>query len=89
MTDASDALLYLFVGGPLIVVGLYALAFVLAIGPLGWFVLGFLVVAGIATGRIWVEGGDAVERTNCPECGAPNLTDAEACEYCDAALEAA
>lgn len=89
MTDASDALLYLVVGGPLIIVGLYALAFALAIGPLGWFVLGFLVVAGIATGKIWVEGGDAVERTNCAECGAPNPTDAESCEYCGAALEAA
>ena len=89
MTSTSDFLLYVFVGGPLAIIGLYALVFLLAIGPLGWFVVGFLAIAGIATGRIWVDGGDAIERTNCPECGAPSPVEAATCDYCDAPLRGA
>ena len=60
----------------------------LAIGPVGWMLLGGAVIAvGIV---VWLRespGYDDVDRssrTNCADCGARIDADADTCEYCGA-----
>lgn len=54
-------------------------------GPLGLVVVGALALAvGLTRG----PSEEPSERTNCPDCGAPNDADREACDYCGHALAA-
>ncbi|MFB6102806.1 MAG: zinc ribbon domain-containing protein [Haloplanus sp.] len=80
MTRGSELMLYLLLGIPVAVIGL----FLLLMGPLGWFLAAFLGVAVIgAVAMLSDSDGDATdpERVNCPACG--SRTDAgAACEYC-------
>jgi len=79
MTRGSELLLYLFLGIPVLFVAL----FLFALGPVGWFLIGFLALGAMAV-MAYVEGGEdrTAERTNCGACGAPNDADRETCQYC-------
>lgn len=83
MTEGSRILLILLLAGPALVI----LLVVLALGPLGWIAAGVVAFCGLIYQAV---RGDTEEqtpdRTSCPDCGAPNATDAERCDYCDAAL---
>ncbi len=57
MTKGSKLLLYLFLGGPVLVV----LLFLLTIGPVGWFVAGFLVL-GVMVIRSFTEDTEQAPR---------------------------
>lgn len=81
MTEGSKFLLHVLVG----ITGLWLLVFVLSLGPLGWFLIAFLVLAQIAYAG-WNGDGATPDRTNCADCGAPNEPTRETCKYCDAAL---
>ncbi|QDX39927.1 zinc ribbon domain-containing protein [Salarchaeum sp. JOR-1] len=70
------------IGVALVLSGLSALF----AGPLGPLVVGLLALAVSVTRG---GGDDAVNRVNCPNCGAPNDADADTCEYCDHAISGA
>jgi len=81
MTEGSRLILYLLFG----MAGLALLLVLLSLGPLGWFLAAFLIIAAIAySGR----GDDDArpDRTNCAACGAPNLPDSETCKHCGSAI---
>ena len=80
MSTESELMLYLLVGVPLALVVIV----LLAMGPLGWFAIGFLIIAVMAF-RSNVEDPEdrsAPERQNCAVCGSPNSLDRDACDYC-------
>lgn len=92
MYDASRPLLYALLAVPALIVGAYALVVALSLGPLGFVVVVLLGVGVITMIRTWFDedaGTRSAARTNCPDCGAPNPTDAPTCEYCDASLQGA
>jgi hypothetical protein len=84
MTTGSKLILYVLVGGPVVV----ALFFLLLAGPFGWFVAAFLVLAGMALrSLLGSDGDDAVpDRTYCSGCGAPNDTERRRCKHCEEPL---
>lgn len=87
MYDASRPLLYVVVAVPALIVGFYALVVVLA-NPAALWIVVFLGLAVMAT-RSWLDddGSRADDRTNCPDCGAPNPADGGTCEYCGESLD--
>ncbi len=72
-------MLYVLLGLPAAVVGF----FLLMMGPVGWFVAGFLGIAVIGAAAMLGESDDrdGPDRTNCPQCGSRTAA-GEACEYC-------
>ncbi|MEF8856725.1 MAG: hypothetical protein V5A16_04820 [Haloplanus sp.] len=80
MTRESELMLSLLLGVPAAVTGL----FLLTMGPIGWFLAGFLGIAalGVASLRGADDAaGTGSERVNCPHCGSRTAPD-EACGYC-------
>jgi hypothetical protein len=79
--------------GLLVIVVPFAILFFLAVGPVGWLLVGGgIIVAGIVL-TVVEDGGDdegdsskTVERVNCPECGARNVADRDHCDYCGSEL---
>lgn len=83
MTDGSKILLYVFVGGP-VLLGLF---FLFLMGPVGWFLAGFVVLAVMVLRSFSEDETEQTpDKTNCAACGAPNPRDRETCQYCDEAL---
>jgi hypothetical protein len=79
MTFGSKLLLYVLVGGPLVVL----LMFLLLLGPLGWFLAAFLVLGGMVVRSVTRSDDErSPERTNCSACGAPNAVDRGTCRHC-------
>jgi len=80
MTDASELLLYVVVGGPiLLVVGVLLLT-----GPLGWFTVVFVAIGAMVLRSLLEDeppGGS--DRENCPACGSLNPPPSESCDHCD------
>lgn len=79
MTGGSKLLLHLLVG----ILAVFVLLVLFAMGPLGWFAIGFLALGGMAV-MAYIEGGEdrTATTTNCAACGAPNDADRETCQYC-------
>ncbi|GAB6860067.1 hypothetical protein ACFR97_02525 [Haloplanus litoreus] len=79
MTRESELMLYALLALPAAVVGFV----LLLMGPVGWFVAGFLGIAviGVAAMRGESNDGDDPDRTNCTHCGSRTAAD-DACEYC-------
>lgn len=80
MTRGSELLLYLLLGIPVA----FVLLFLFALGPLGWFAVGFLGLGGMIL-VAYLDGGTAdpaAETTNCATCGVPNDADRDTCSYC-------
>jgi ribosomal protein L40E len=76
--------------GFLVIVAPFAILFFLAIGPVGWLLIGGgLIVAGIiqTIADDEAETSAVVEGVNCPECGARNEVEGDHCEYCGSTLE--
>lgn len=83
MNAGSKALLYVFLGGPALLLGVY----LFLLGPIGWFVIAFLVIAALATQSLLEDGSDRTPvRTSCPHCGAPNPIERDVCKHCDESL---
>jgi hypothetical protein len=81
MTEGSKLILYLLFG----ILGLVLLLVLLSLGPLGWFLTAFLIIAVMAySGRN--DHANRPDRTNCAACGAPNPSAHETCKYCGASL---
>jgi len=72
-----------------IIVVPFLVMFFLAIGPLGWVLLGgAVIVLGIVVSLRESPGYDDVDRRtriNCDDCGARIDADADTCEYCGTA----
>ncbi|QLK26473.1 hypothetical protein HYG81_02310 [Natrinema zhouii] len=66
----------------------FVVMFFLAIGPVGWLLIGgSIIVVGIAVSLREApsyDDGDHLERTNCADCGARIDADADTCEHCGA-----
>ena len=79
MTRESELMLYALLVLPAAVVGF----FLLLMGPIGWFVAGFLGIAVIGAAAMLGESDKDEEsvRTNCPHCGSRTAA-GERCEYC-------
>lgn len=78
MTEGSRLILYLLFG----IAGVVTLLILLALGPLGWFLAAFLIIATMAYSSRDSEENNP-DRTNCANCGAPNNPARETCKYCD------
>jgi len=83
MTDESDVLVYVIVGGPLLVV----LIFLLLMGPLGWFISIFLGIGVMILRSLSQDGTEEGSvKENCSACGSLNDPSRERCRHCDASL---
>lgn len=92
MYDASRPLLYALLAIPALIVGAFALLVALSLGPLGFVVVVLLGIGVTTMIRTWFDeeaGTRSADRTNCPDCGAPNPAEAESCEYCESPLAGA
>jgi hypothetical protein len=79
MADGSELLLYVVVGGPL----LLTVFLLLLAGPIGWFIVVFIGIGAMVLQSFREdepEGGSAKE--NCPACGSLNPPSSETCDYC-------
>ena len=79
MSGESDLLLYMVVGGPL----LLTVFLLLLAGPIGWFSVIFIGIAVMVLRSFRQdepEGGSAKE--NCPACGSLNPPSSETCDHC-------
>jgi len=77
--------------GILVIVVPFAILFFLALGPVGWLLIGGgLIVAGIIQtilGDDDAETAAIVAGVNCQECGARNDAHRNHCEYCGSVLD--
>jgi hypothetical protein len=84
MTRTSELMLYLLLGIPAAVLGLV----LLTMGPIGWFLAGFLGIAILGAASLWGDDDAAdtgPERVNCPHCGSRTSADGP-CGYCGESL---
>lgn len=86
MYEVSREMLYVIVGVPILAVVGYVLLIVFAFSPIYVLLFGvlFLIISHVSSWNTEVPA-----RINCSECGAPNETDRDHCEYCAAALDTA
>lgn len=56
-------------------------------GPFGMAVLGGIVLALGIVDPLSSTDGTAPTPRNCPDCGAPNPPDGDACRHCESALD--
>lgn len=86
MLDSDSVVVWTLLGlAAVAVVGL------LFLGPVGWLLATFIVVATLAlAGYSGVfEAETRTERRNCEHCGAPNPDDSDSCGHCGSAFDEA
>lgn len=84
MTRESELMLYALLGIPVAVVGV----FLLALGPIGWFLAAFLGIAVLSVTMLrdgGDEDGNGPKRVNCPHCGSRTDPGGD-CDYCGDSL---
>jgi len=83
MTDESDVLVSVIVGGPLLVV----LILLLLMGPLGWFIAIFLGIGVMILRSLTQDDAEeGPDKQNCSACGSLNDPSRERCRHCDEPL---
>ncbi|WP_313693337.1 hypothetical protein [Halorarum halobium] len=89
MSSAVETVVYLL----LTVVLMVVVGFLVLLGPVGWLLAAFLLGSCYFVARmsgVFDEGEPrAPTKVNCPDCGARNEADREACHHCGEPLEAA
>ena len=83
MADYSELLLYVVVGGPILLI----VFLLLLTGPIGWFTIVFIAIGAMVLRSVLEddpEGGS--EKENCPACGSLNPPASERCDHCGESL---